>query len=221
MKLRHLIMSVINQITIDYFKILCKENFLQCLIILLHFIIPLVFIGITVYLFLQHNIFASSFLCISFYSIICHYIQLLNRIASIKESFYVMHLSILLKYLSPGDMYDKWTICNIKFEKTGSKIIEKQLSGELLNLLSFESFYLKQLSKEQRNSLDKYVIDLKKINEYQWNLEDLVRQHGLENNSQKLKESCYEARLNNEKRIEIKNKINQLFGKPIEYKKYK
>jgi hypothetical protein len=61
--------------------------------------------------------------------------------------------------------------------------------------------------------LNSFVSELFSLNRIQWELEDKVR-------NKKTWEAAIEARNNNSKRVEVKNKINELFNFPIEQKEY-
>ena len=115
--------------------------------------------------------------------------------------------------ISVGELIDKITILQIKKEKIKDleklKIVSHEL--ELLEncLNSFE--------KSKKNELENFMIELKKINQKLWIIEDDIRllekNKKFDNNFIELARSVY---ITNDERFEIKNKINRLFSSDIE-----
>ena len=115
--------------------------------------------------------------------------------------------------ISVGELIDKITILQIKKEKIKDleklKIVFHEL--ELLEncLNSFE--------KSKKNELENFMIELKKINQKLWIIEDDIRllekNKKFDDNFIELARSVY---ITNDKRFEIKNKINRLFSSNIE-----
>ena len=125
----------------------------------------------------------------------------------------------ILAEISLGELADKITILEIKMKK----IIDK----ESLHILKKEYQSLKAIDLKDIN-LDKYhqlFNELKSINEKLWDIENEKRL--LEKNSDfgdKFIQISRAVHFNNDKRAEIKLKINKSFGSNIEevkeYTKY-
>ena len=125
----------------------------------------------------------------------------------------------ILAEISLGELADKITILEIKMKK----IVDK----ESLNILKKEYQSLKAIDLKGMN-LDKYqklFNELKSINEKLWDIENEKRL--LEKNSDfgdKFVQISRAVHFNNDKRAEIKLKINKSFGSNIEevkeYTKY-
>ncbi len=125
----------------------------------------------------------------------------------------------ILAEISLGELADKITILEIKMKK----IVDK----ESLNILKKEYQSLKAIDLKGMN-LDKYqklFNELKSINEKLWDIENEKRL--LEKNSDfgdKFIQISRAVHFNNDKRAEIKLKINKSFGSNIEeikeYTKY-
>ena len=125
----------------------------------------------------------------------------------------------ILAEISLGELADKITILEIKMKK----IVDK----ESLHILNKEYQSLKAIDLKGMN-LDKYqqlFNELKSINEKLWDIENEKRL--LEKNSDfgdKFIQISRAVHFNNDKRAEIKLKINKSFGSNIEevkeYTKY-
>ena len=125
----------------------------------------------------------------------------------------------ILAEISLGELADKITILEIKMKK----IVDK----ESLHILNKEYQSLKAIDLKDIN-LDKYkqlFNELKSINEKLWDIENEKRL--LEKNSDfgdKFIQISRAVHFNNDKRAEIKLKINKSFGSNIEeikeYTKY-
>jgi len=125
----------------------------------------------------------------------------------------------ILAEISLGELADKITILEIKMKK----IVDK----ESLHILNKEYQSLKSIDLKGMN-LDKYqqlFNELKSINEKLWDIENEKRL--LEKNSDfgdKFIQISRAVHFNNDKRAEIKLKINKSFGSNIEevkeYTKY-
>ena len=125
----------------------------------------------------------------------------------------------ILAEISLGELADKITILEIKMKKIVNK--------ESLNILKKEYQSLKAIDLKGMN-LDKYqklFNELKSINEKLWDIENEKRL--LEKNSDfgdKFIQISRAVHFNNDKRAEIKLKINKSFGSNIEevkeYTKY-
>ena len=115
--------------------------------------------------------------------------------------------------ISVGELIDKITILQIKKEKI--KDLEKvKIVSHELELLENS---INSLEKSKKNELENLMTELKKINQKLWIIEDDIRL--LEKNKKfdddfiELARSVY---ITNDKRFEIKNKINRLFSSNIE-----
>ena len=115
--------------------------------------------------------------------------------------------------ISPGDLWDKLTILQIKKDKQAGniKIVEDEEKrtttlldkiNELKTAIDFKQMQLHLLLKE-----------LQKINKEQWDWEDKVRQGDLE--------AAQGARECNSRRVQCKNEINKLYNFPFEQKCYR
>jgi len=115
--------------------------------------------------------------------------------------------------ISVGELIDKITILQIKKEKIKDleklKIVSHELELLENSLNSFE--------KSKKNELENFMIELKKINQKLWIIEDDIRllekNKKFDNNFIELARSVY---ITNDERFEIKNKINRLFSSDIE-----
>ncbi len=115
--------------------------------------------------------------------------------------------------ISVGELIDKITILQIKKEKIKDleklKIVSHELELLENSLNSFE--------KSKKNELENFMIELKKINQKLWTIEDDIRllekNKKFDDNFIELARSVY---ITNDKRFEIKNKINRLFSSNIE-----
>ena len=110
--------------------------------------------------------------------------------------------------ISIGELVDKITILEIKSKKIHNNKKLTNINNELDSLNSV-------LINTQINlaSLDDYKLELSKVNEELWNIEDNIRLFEKEKNFSdefiKLARSVY---ITNDKRFEIKNNINNIFN---------
>lgn len=115
--------------------------------------------------------------------------------------------------ISVGELIDKITILQIKKEKITSLEKVKKVSYELQLLENI----LNSFEKSKKNKLENLMIELKKINQKLWVIEDDIRllekNKKFDNNFIELARSVY---ITNDERFEIKNKINRLFSSDIE-----
>ena len=126
----------------------------------------------------------------------------------------------LLTPVSPGEVIDKITILQIKYEKINNKNKLKNIKNEL-NLL------LPLINKKKYETLEiqNLMKNLKKVNHVLWNIEDNIREKEnfkeFDDEFIELARSVYKT---NDKRAEIKKKINLLTKSDIieekSYKKY-
>ena len=122
--------------------------------------------------------------------------------------------------VSPGEVIDKITILQIKYEKINNKNKLKNIKNEL-NLL------LPLINKKKYETLEiqNLMKNLKKVNHSLWNIEDNIREKEkfkeFDDEFIELARSVYKT---NDKRAEIKKKINLLTKSDIieekSYKKY-
>lgn len=122
--------------------------------------------------------------------------------------------------VSVGEVIDKYTILEIKQERIidDKKLVNiaKEKSALLLTLQDYN--YLSKFSEE--------IKELKSINEKLWEIEDKIRLKELnrefDNDFIELARAVY---ITNDKRFEIKNKINQMCNSSLReeksYEKYK
>ncbi len=133
-----------------------------------------------------------------------------------------MNAAILV---SPGELIDKITILEIKRSKIKAKQKLSAVTGELKllkvtleEILKYNKKITVKLSKEKKN--------LRAVNLKLWNIENKIRLKEAKGKFDKefisLARSVY---ITNDKRSEIKNRINMLFGSTIhevkQYSRYK
>jgi len=106
--------------------------------------------------------------------------------------------------VSVGEAIDKYTILQIKSEKitNDAKLMNIVKEKNLIAISLNENGYL--------HKFDAYIKELKTINEVLWNIEDKIRVKEFSNQFDdefiQLARSVY---ITNDKRFEVKNKINQ------------
>lgn len=115
--------------------------------------------------------------------------------------------------ISPGDLYDKWTILVIKLVQI-DRNLEGHIVKEIARLSTLISRVCKLAPDIEGEELYLLISELYKINKDQWDLEDRIR-------TEESWEAARLARENNNKRVKVKNQINELFGYPTEVKRYK
>ena len=117
--------------------------------------------------------------------------------------------------VSLGELVDKITILEIKSNKISDSKKLKNINNELEALL----LVLVKINKDEKIFKDLYS-ELKKVNQELWEIEDKIR--NLEKNKVFNEEFIEVARsvyIKNDKRFDLKNKINDLFDS--EYKEEK
>ena len=117
--------------------------------------------------------------------------------------------------VSLGELVDKITILEIKANKISDSNKLKNINNELEALL----LVLIKINKDEKIFKGLYS-DLKKVNQELWEIEDKIR--NLEKNKVFNEEFIEVARsvyIKNDKRFDLKNKINNLFDS--EYKEEK
>lgn len=117
--------------------------------------------------------------------------------------------------VSLGELVDKITILEIKANKISDSKKLKNINNELEALL----LVLVKINKDEKVFKDLYS-ELKKVNQELWEIEDKIR--NLEKNKVFNGEFIEVARsvyIKNDKRFDLKNKINDLFDS--EYKEEK
>ena len=104
--------------------------------------------------------------------------------------------------VSIGELWDKYTILLIKQEKIKNK--------EKIKYINIEIDYLNNIMKDFSYSNNMDFIELKKINESLWNIEDQLRikeqKKEFDNEFINLARNVY---FTNDKRAELKRKINE------------
>ena len=120
--------------------------------------------------------------------------------------------------ISWGELFDKLTILQIKLENLQDKNALKNVKIEYDQL---HIIYNKNFLENEKAKL--LIINLKKINQKLWNIEDEIREK--ERNKKFDKDFIKLARdvyITNDKRAKIKNEINhKLNSKVFEVKSYK
>ena len=126
----------------------------------------------------------------------------------------------ILAPISSGELIDKISILKIKKKKISSKAKLNNINKELFYL---NKIYLKFLVKTKK--LLFYERELLKINKILWDIEDKIRLLELKKDfNNKFIDLARSVYINNDKRSEIKKKINKLTGSNLveekSYKKY-
>ena len=129
-----------------------------------------------------------------------------------------MSLKSILVEISPGEMIDKITILSIKSERIKD-------ADQLANVRHELGVLSVKLDKDIPSSqnLDVLISELKSVNEELWRIEDEVRDcERTGDYSQRFIELARAVYITNDKRAELKRKINVLLGSKImEEKSYK
>ena len=119
--------------------------------------------------------------------------------------------------ISPGELIDKITILEIKLDRMvdAEKLVNVKREFEVLTAARDDAL-------KQTPELDRLSADLKKANESLWEVEDDIRDCERANDFGdtfvKLARAVY---VNNDKRSQLKRKINELLGSSlIEEKSY-
>lgn len=121
--------------------------------------------------------------------------------------------------LSPGELWDRFTILEIKalwindYEKQEQAAREWCRVSELIQNMHAAGFVPKTRQKENWRMLLHLLDDLRKQNRTQWECEDKVRK-------EESWEAAKAARDSNTERVNIKNAINELYGYAIDVKEY-
>jgi hypothetical protein len=119
--------------------------------------------------------------------------------------------------ISWGELFDKITILQIKNENLTSKVALKNVELELKQL---QTILIKKISKDVE--IKQLEIELKKINEKLWGIEDKIRDKertsSFDDEFIQLARSVY---ITNDERSRIKKRINETFGSElVEEKSY-
>ena len=119
--------------------------------------------------------------------------------------------------ISWGELFDKITILQIKNENLTSKVALKNVELELKQL---QTILIKKISKDVE--IKQLEIELKKINEKLWGIEDRIRDKertsSFDDEFIQLARSVY---ITNDERSRIKKRINETFGSElVEEKSY-
>ena len=119
--------------------------------------------------------------------------------------------------ISWGELFDKRTILQIKLKNLKTKSALKNVKTEYDQL---STIFNKNFSKN--SNAKKHMLDLKKINQKLWDIEDLIRDKernkAFDKDFIKLARSVY---FTNDDRSRIKRTINETFGSElIEEKSY-
>tara|TARA_B110000444_G_scaffold228567_1_gene234447 strand:- start:734 stop:1126 length:393 start_codon:yes stop_codon:yes gene_type:complete len=120
-------------------------------------------------------------------------------------------------HVAPGELIDKITILGIKLEriKNEAKLANIKIEFDVLTQALDEAIPTSE-------KLDQLTIELRKINEDLWDIEDDIRDceraKDFSENFVKLARAVY---VTNDKRMEVKQAINELLGsRLIEEKSY-
>ena len=120
--------------------------------------------------------------------------------------------------VSIGEVVDKITILNIKIEKIKDKTKLKYLRNEKAILEN----KLKSIDVKDQEKFEKLFNELYEVNLSLWDIEDDIRIYEKNKNfNQEFIDLARSVYITNDKRFEIKDKINQLFNSSIrEVKSY-
>ncbi len=107
-------------------------------------------------------------------------------------------MNLSLVPVSNGELLDKITILQIKSEKTDNQYVHKELNDLIL------------IAKEQNIYKESYLNDLVKVNQKLWVIEDRLRElEKVKKFDDEFIKFAREVYITNDKRAEIKRKINQ------------
>ena len=123
----------------------------------------------------------------------------------------------ILSEISAGELFDKISILEIKLEKVKDKDSHKIIEKEYKILKEAQ-----ELNIETTEKLKLLFIEIKKVNQSLWVIEDKLRIYERDKNfGKEFVELARAVYFNNDKRSKIKNEINKLLGSNIrEIKKY-
>lgn len=123
----------------------------------------------------------------------------------------------LLAPISVGELYDKISILEIKLDHVGdneSKRANIQKELDKLNRIRHDLKLPDNLNK--RAELDEVYQELKTINLALWKIEDMKRRHEKEQNfDQTFIALARQVYINNDRRAEVKRKINEMLHSDI------
>ena len=127
--------------------------------------------------------------------------------------------------VSPGELFDKVTILEIKKRKIKDKRKLESVNKELA-LLNISVNSMLKKHKRKRASLMRQKAALKAVNLKLWSIEDSIRlMESRKDFGSAFVKKAREVYITNDKRSEIKNRINRLFGSAIsevkQYTKYR
>ena len=107
-------------------------------------------------------------------------------------------MNFSLVSISNGELLDKITILQIKSEKTNNDYVHKELND------------LIQIAKDHNIYKESYLNELSKVNQKLWVIEDRLRElEKVKKFDDEFINLAREVYINNDKRAEIKRKINQ------------
>ena len=126
-------------------------------------------------------------------------------------------MSKILTEISAGELLDKLSILEIKLNKINNPALLKEIKKEY-NIVN----ETKKKNINSSNEINVLYIELKKINEQLWEIEDEIR--SCEKNSDfkdKFIQLARDVYFSNDKRGKIKSEINKILGSNIqEVKQY-
>ena len=123
----------------------------------------------------------------------------------------------ILSEISAGELFDKISILEIKLEKVKDKDSHKIIEKEYKILKEAQ-----ELNIETTEKLKLLFIEIKKVNQSLWVIEDKLRIYERDKNfGKEFVELARAVYFNNDKRSKIKNEINKLLRSNIrEIKQY-
>ena len=123
----------------------------------------------------------------------------------------------ILSEISAGELFDKISILEIKLEKVKDKDSHKIIEKEYKILKEAQ-----ELNIETTEKLKLLFIEIKKVNQSLWVIEDKLRIYERDKNfGKEFVELARAVYFNNDKRSKIKNEKNKLLGSNIrEIKQY-
>ena len=116
----------------------------------------------------------------------------------------------LMAPISVGELYDKISILEIKLDHVGDNAEKRaNIEHELAELVEIRRNLKLPDSLPKRAELDEFYQELKQINVVLWKIEDMKRKHEKEQNfDQTFIALARQVYINNDRRAEVKKKIN-------------
>jgi Family of unknown function (DUF6165) len=123
----------------------------------------------------------------------------------------------ILAPISVGELYDKISILEIKLDHVGDNQSKRSnIQKELDKLIRIKHDLKLPDSLNKRAELEQVYQELKTINLALWKIEDMKRRHEKEQNfDQTFVALARQVYINNDRRAEVKRKINEMLHSDI------